>query len=106
MVSWESAQLNITGLNTGLINREETCPGPQNITKIMAFNTQTDFLDSNRFCHKLGGQMAVAVDKETSGLMNQTFADVCQFEFKFKFFFSGYTDREEEGEWRDVNTGE
>ena len=89
VVSWESAQLNITGLNTDLVNREETCPGPQNITKIMAFNTKTDFLDSNRFCHKLGGHMAVAVDKETSDLMNQTFVDICP---NNPSFFSGFTD--------------
>ena len=48
VVSWESAQLNITGLNTDLINREETCPGPQNITHFMAFNTKLNFQDSIR----------------------------------------------------------
>ena len=48
VVSWESAQLNITGLNTDLVNREETCPGPQNITKLMAFNTNLNFEDSIR----------------------------------------------------------
>ena len=48
VVSWESAQLNITGLNTDLVNREETCPGPQNITHLMAFNTKLNFHDSIR----------------------------------------------------------
>ena len=48
VVSWGSAQLNITGLNTGLVNREETCPGPQNITHLMAFNTKLNFHDSIR----------------------------------------------------------
>ena len=48
VVSWESAQLNITGLNTDLINREEPCPGPQNITLITAFNTMLNFHDSIR----------------------------------------------------------
>ena len=48
VVSWESAQLNITGLNTDLINREETCPGPQNITHFMAFYTKLNFHDSIR----------------------------------------------------------
>ena len=48
VVSWESAQLNITGLNTDLVNREETCPGPQNITHLMAFNTKLNFQDSIR----------------------------------------------------------
>ena len=48
VVSWESAQLNITGLDTDLINREETCPGPQSITHIMAFNTKLNFHDSIR----------------------------------------------------------
>ena len=48
VVSWESAQLNITGLNTDFLNREETCPGAQNITRIMAFNTKLNLLDSIR----------------------------------------------------------
>ena len=48
VVSWESAQLNITGLNTDLVNREETCPGPQNIIKLMAFNANLNFQDSIR----------------------------------------------------------
>ena len=48
VVSWESAQLNITGLNTGLVNREETCPGPQNNTQLMAFNIKLNFQDSIR----------------------------------------------------------
>ena len=48
VVSWESAQLNITGLNTGLVNKEETCPGPQNITQLMAFNIKLNFQDSIR----------------------------------------------------------
>ena len=48
VVSWQSAQLNITGLDTDLIDREETCPGHQDITHFMAFNTKLDFHDSIR----------------------------------------------------------
>ena len=102
VVSWESAQLNITGLNTDFVNREETCPGSQNITHLVAFSKKMDFFDSHRFCQKLEGHIAVAVDKETSDLMNQTFVDICP---NNPSFFSGFTDSEVEGEWRDVNTG-
>ena len=105
MVSWESAQLNITGLNTDLVNREETCPGPQNSTEIMAFNIELGFYDSITFCQKIGGQMAVAVDRETLDLMNETFSEVCGGK-SLSEFYSGFTDREVEGEWRDVNTGD
>ena len=58
---------------------------------------------SFRFCQKLDGTLAVAVDKETFTLMKRTFSDVCEGEHKF---YSGHTDREKEGEWRDVNTGD
>ena len=102
VVSWESAQLNITGLNTDFVNREETCPGSQNITHLVAFSKKMDFFDSHRFCQKLEGHIAVAVDKKTSDLMNQTFVDICP---NNPSFFSGFTDSEVEGEWRDVNTG-
>ena len=50
--------------------------------------------------------MAVAVNKETSVLMNQTFAEVCVGNGTFNAFFSGHSDSEEEGRWRDVNTGD
>ena len=46
VVSWQSAELNITGLNTDLINREETCP--EAVSHLMAFNTNLDFFDSIR----------------------------------------------------------
>ena len=35
--------------------------------------------------------------------MNQTFAEVCAGEHDF---YTGYTDREVEGQWRDVDTGD
>ena len=89
VVSWESAQLNITGLNTDFVNREETCPGSQTITHLVAFSKKMDFFDSHRFCQKLEGHIAVAVDKETSDLMNQTFVDICP---NNPSFFSGFTD--------------
>ena len=64
VVSWGSAQLNITGLNTGLVTREETCLGSQNFTHfMMTFKTKLGFSDSLEFCQKLGGQMAAAVNK-------------------------------------------
>ena len=48
VVSWQSALLNINQLNTDLIDREETCPGSDDITHLMAFNTKLNFQDSIR----------------------------------------------------------
>ena len=56
-----------------------------------------------RFCQKLKGNLAVAATEATFILMNQTFAEVCEGE---SYFYTGYTDTEVEGEWRDVNTGD
>ena len=56
-----------------------------------------------RFCQKLNGNLAVAASEATFILMNQTFAEVCGEEHHF---YTGYTDREVVGEWRDVNTGD
>ena len=47
--------------------------------------------------------MAVAFNKETFDLMNHSHAEVCPHKRRF---FSGYTDTEVEGEWRDVNSGD
>ena len=108
MVSWESAQLNIIELNTDLINREETCPRPPGLykTQFMAFNMKKSFDDSVKFCEKQDGQIAVVNDVETFFLMLKTFDEVCEIEEGGEYtFFSGHTDRQVEGEWRDFNTG-
>ena len=103
VVSWESAQLNITGLNTHFVKREETCPLPQNITHNIVFNQNFNFFESVKLCNKLGGQIAVASDEEAAKLMNQTFAETCEGGTSF---FTGYTDSEVEGQWQDVNSGD
>ena len=89
LVSWQSAHLNITGLFTDLIEREETCPAAQIIPQIMAFNTKLNFYDSQMFCKKMEGQLAVATNQETSDLMKETFSNFCPRE---RYFYSGYTD--------------
>ena len=66
----------------------------------MAFKQKLNFLHSVEFCQKLGGEMAVAINKETFGQMNRSHAEVCPNRNRF---FSGYI-RGGEGEWRDVNT--
>ena len=66
VVSWESAEHNITGLNTGLntglINREETCPRTLNTTHLVVFNKKLNFFDSISVCQKLGETMTVATN--------------------------------------------
>ena len=45
----------------------------------------------------------MATSKETFDLMSRSHAEVCPNK---KMFFTGYTDTEEEGQWRNVNTGD
>ena len=109
VISWETAQLNVLQLKTDLIDREKTCPslGSQHRTHLLAFNTKIGLDDSVAFCEKLDGQLAVVTDQETFSQMWATYFEVCPLEEGGeREFFTGHTDREVEGEWRDVNTGD
>ena len=105
LISWENSQLNITGgLNLTSVEREETClkASAQEKKNYLTFNSIKNFDETVDFCQKIGGQIAVAWDEEIFTAMNKSFSGVCE---EKDGFYLGFTDREVEGEWVDVNTG-
>ena len=105
LVSWETSQLIIRGdLNLTNIEREQTClnTAPQQKKNYLTFDSVRNLDETIEFCQKIGGQIAVAWTEEIFLAMNRSFSGVCQ---QKNGFYLGFTDREVEGDWRDVNTG-
>ena len=101
VLDWHHVQLNITDLHKGKVRKDEVClsRGSKEFNEFFAFEPKRGFDDTVQFCKNVGGRMAVAVNSETAALMNQTFLSLCSS----GGFYSGYTDRETEGHWVDVN---
>ena len=106
LVSWETSELDITGgLNLTNIEREEICLNTHNSNKknYLSFNSIKNLDETVDFCQKIGGQIAVAWDREIFLAMNKSFSGVsCQ---EKNGFYLGFTDLQVEGQWVDVNTG-
>ena len=55
LLDWRMAELNMTGLNTASVDREEICGEQQEQSQhIRSFNTRLSFYDSVRFCQRFG----------------------------------------------------
>ena len=105
ILDWRTAQWRAVGLQEREINRDQVCSSDSSFRKhLMVFKKKINFDETMKHCSNLGGGMAVAKDSETfEGMMKaaQTVENSCG-----STFFSGYTDREVEGEFKDVNTDE
>ena len=99
VIDWRTAELNITQLQQQNVSRAETCYQEGDQDKYLAFEPKKDFDETAQFCKNLGGMMAVAVDQDTTDLMNESFVS----SGKAGGFYTGYTDREVEDVWVDVN---
>ena len=70
---------------------------------LMVFQEKKTFDATVQKCRTIGGEMAVATDKQAlQEMINSVkrLTDECGLDV-----FSGYTDREEEGVWREANNG-
>ena len=76
VVDWDSVVLNVTGLQVEEVEREEIC-------------SEIGLATSTLYFWDISERFNVTCSKYDLG-----------------FFYSGYTDREQHGRWRDVNTGQ
>ena len=84
------------------VEREEICSEIIRPDKLMAFDESKTFDEISKFCGSVGGQFAVASDNSSFLEIMEIFNQTCELDF----FYSGYTDREQHGRWRDVNSGQ
>ena len=85
------------------MEREEVCR-ERKVKGIRVSVVKRNFVDSLNFASFLGGEMAVATSNRTMQEMAKSFAN--QSELCAGGFFTGYSDREEEGNFVNINIGE
>ena len=103
LLDWSTAQWEAVGLQEEEVKKEEICFKNSKKAFIVVQDKKT-FNNTINLCKALEGEMAVATDKQIMEEMIKAVKAVtnnCGIHF-----YSGYTDRVEEGVWFNVNTGE
>ena len=74
-LSWEKAKFKFHGdIQTIEINKDEVCL-KKNSKKHMAFNEKMNFIETVKFCEKIGGEIAVAEDFQTLQIIQDSLSD-------------------------------
>ena len=74
-LSWEKAKFKFHGdIQTIEINQDEVCL-KKNSNKYMAFNEKMNFIETVKFCEKIGGEIAVAEDFNTLKIIQDSLSD-------------------------------
>ena len=104
VLAWDSLQLEVKGLQEEEVDRREICSELTKEDQVVVFDESQTFDGILSFCAKLGGQMAVGRDNSSTSRLVKVFSQNCQV--TDEYFYSGFTDREEDGVWREVNSGQ
>ena len=100
ILDWQTAQLNITRLETKQGSEREGCYQEEQ-TNFVSFKPPRDYDDSLQFCQNIGGVIAVARNTAVFDEMFQANREVCPS----SPFYLGYTDRRTEGTFLDSVSG-
>ena len=74
-LSWENAKFKFHGeIQSIEIAKDEVCFNT-NTNKYMAFDEKMNFIESAKFCEKIGGEIAVAEDLETLQIIQEALSD-------------------------------
>ena len=103
LLDWTTAQWESVGLHEEEVDKDKICWSTNFF--LIVFKKRKSFDDTIKHCQAMGGEIAVAKDKKSMHGMAEAVAPV-RNQCGDSGYYSGYTDREEEGVWRDVNTGE
>ena len=104
VVNWETVKLNLTaGVEIIEEEREKTCWKEETAKTYKAFKSKATFDEMIKLCKNIGGHIAVAEDETALSLIETTFKDNC---ISDEFFYTGFTDREKDREWVNVNNGQ
>ena len=105
VVSWDKATLNITGLEISHLEKQRTCTSDRDsLTGVFTtFKTKRNFDETVKFCANIGGRIGGAETHHTLTSILPAFSETCG---AGETFYTGYTDREREGRWVDVTSGQ
>ena len=105
VVDWTDVALNVSGLEVKEVEQQEICSQLTMSDQFMAFDESKNFHETTKFCVSVGGKLAVARDESSFSEMSSIYNQTCHHN-DLTYFYSGYTDIEEHGRWRDFNTGQ
>ena len=103
LLDWDTAQWQAEGLESFSIEKKNICNRTK-LKHLQIFRKKRDFNSTLRLCQTIGGEMVVAEDSRTVALIRSALKPVK--EECGNYVYSGYTDREVEGEWVNTVTGE
>ena len=97
-LKWSTSEINL--VNVSVVKNDEPLKCISE-NQFLVSQYMLDLKETIRFCKKLGGNVAVAKDKASQDRM---IAAVNEFPECKGQFFAGYSDRDQEGNWTDINT--
>ena len=98
LLTWDTLNLNISGLVTQEIEASEICPKKDKQKEYLHLNFRKGFEDTRKLCKNVGAEIATIDSQETYDNIIKDLDESCTF------IFAGYKYREDSG-WVDVNTG-
>ena len=99
-LKWSTSEINL--VNVSVVKNDEPLKCISE-NQLLVSQYMLDLKETIRFCKKLGGNVAVAKDKASQDRMIAAVNDFPECKGQF---FAGYSDRDQEGNWTDINTGE
>ena len=106
LLDWTTAQWEAVGLQEVELGLTEVCRKEKK-NQMMVFHELRDFDASLKYCSNIGGEMAVAKDDISRKSMIEAFDEIkgdCEWlGTGYTYFYSGYTDKREEGVWIGAN---
>ena len=100
LVSWETAVVSVRGVREGRVERASTCYREE--SSLLLSRTERTFDGAVQHCSALGVSIATAGSEEELREMLRVFSGECPA--PGNLLYTGHSDREEEGRWRDVTT--
>ena len=87
--SWEKAEFNFIGdIEAYNLRKSDICSKSNN-EKYLAFTEKLNFIDSVKFCKKIGGEIAIANDFEAVQYMQNALSDFRKTETCPSLFYTG-----------------
>ena len=99
-LKWSTSEMKLTNVKV-IVDYEMLKCKSEN--KLIVSQYLLDLEETLDFCKKVGGKVAVAKDRTS---LQEMINVVKNFPECQEQFFAGYSDRDQEGNWTDINTGE
>ena len=105
VLSWSEASLDISPMLTvKQIEKSKICLKTKKGKKRVGFNLEKSFDETVEFCQRIGGNISVAKDEDSLKDIRKVFEEFCAD--NSLMIHSGYSDKEKEGQWVDVVSGQ